>query len=57
VGVGNPAEETYRYPNKILFAPFGTIEPGASLSTSLTVLSIITDCTKKYRRLKPELKK
>jgi len=34
VGVGNPAEETYRHPNKFLFPLFATIELGASLSTS-----------------------
>jgi hypothetical protein len=35
VGVGNPAEETYRHPNKFLFSLFATIELDASLSTSL----------------------
>jgi hypothetical protein len=32
VGVGNPAEETYRYPNKILFPLPETIGPRAGLS-------------------------
>ena len=32
VGVGNPAEETYRYPNKILFPLPETIGPQAGLS-------------------------
>src|SRR5687767_4279421 len=35
VGVGNPAEETYRHPNKFLFLSLATIEPAASLSTKL----------------------
>jgi len=32
VGVGNPAEETYRYPNKIPFYATETIGPVAGLS-------------------------
>jgi hypothetical protein len=38
VGVGNPAEETYRYPNKILLLYLQTLELAAGLSIFLTGL-------------------
>ena len=38
VGVGNPAEETYRYPNKILLLYLQTLELAAGMSISLTEL-------------------
>ena len=38
VGVGNPAEETYRYPNKFLFALPPTIGRAASLSITEVAL-------------------